>query len=300
MKHLVCCVLLLVVTRGGHTDPTSRVIVRLKEDTSLASMEAVAKEHGVADISLLKIINGFSCTVNAEAESWLQAHEAVLEVEKDDTVHLSDGDADSGSFKPDAKPTEEEKAFATYLSHFEVRRKEQTRAAEEIFQKEKFERRYQLTKTLVDEMMRTLRAAQRNLTSVELNEYPRFPYKNDTVFEPLLKVWENTAFFGDLLLRLPDIVHQMVDDHAVRMEVIEWSISMCLDSPLYIGPHQQQLKLMQQECGLVEADSNYVNPFRKAHMKREIERKIAEKAKSEALKVHTRRENRPRLSREGL
>ena len=61
----------------------------------------------------------------------------------------------------------------------------------------------QAVKVLLDEIFRTLRQAQTNLTDVDLAAIPALPTHNQTILDSLLSVWENTAFLGVLLLLLP-------------------------------------------------------------------------------------------------
>lgn len=42
------------------------------------------------------------------------------------------------------------------------------------------------------------------------------PVDDETTLANLLTVWENVAFFGDLVLRLPEIVHSQTDEHQAR------------------------------------------------------------------------------------
>lgn len=66
--------------------------------------------------------------------------------------------------------------------------------------------RYKMTKLLLDEVFSTLRAAQRNISDVDLAALPPFPLHNQSILHDLTVVWEKTALLGDLTLRLPDLV----------------------------------------------------------------------------------------------
>ena len=63
-----------------------------------------------------------------------------------------------------------------------------------------------MTKLLLDEVFSTLRAAQRNISDVDLAALPPFPLHNQSILHDLTVVWEKTALLGDLTLRLPDLV----------------------------------------------------------------------------------------------
>jgi hypothetical protein len=144
----------------------------------------------------------------------------------------------------------------------------QAGAAETIFAKPRYRERYEMTKLIVDQIYLTLRQSQRNLTNVDIDTLLAFTGKNETLMHALTKTWENTALLGDLVLRLPDVVHQMVDGHEVRMQVADWGIGVCERSVVFEGVHGQQLKLVRQELGLIgEPDPNYQNPFSEVNIR---------------------------------
>lgn len=57
---------------------------------------------------------------------------------------------------------------------------------------------------------------------------------------------ENTAFFGDVLLRLPRIVHYYFDQNSNWNLLIRWGISFCNQSGVFDqGPHSPILNLVR-------------------------------------------------------
>jgi hypothetical protein len=171
-------------------------------------------------------------------------------------------------------------AIKSYAMHFAVKRAEQVKLAEDLWAKPEWTVRYRLVKVALDELFRTLRRAQRNLTGVDLAALPAVPVANASILEHLVLTWENTALFGDLALRLPDIVHSLVDTHKVRMEVLAWALELCLASPAFPETHRRQLELTQQEMSLVAADPNYINPFRERDIDAAQVRSCASKQES--------------------
>lgn len=58
-------------------------------------------------------------------------------------------------------------------------------------------------------------------------------------------VVENTAFFGDVVLRFPKIVHHYFDRNSNWNSLIRWGISFCnLTGVFEQGPHSQVLGLV--------------------------------------------------------
>lgn len=58
-------------------------------------------------------------------------------------------------------------------------------------------------------------------------------------------VVENTAFFGDVVLRFPKIVHHYFDRNSNWNSLIRWGIGFCnLTGVFEQGPHSQVLQLV--------------------------------------------------------
>lgn len=57
---------------------------------------------------------------------------------------------------------------------------------------------------------------------------------------------ENTAFFGDVVLRFPRIVHHCFDHNSNWNLLIRWGISFCNQSGVFDqGPHSPILRLVR-------------------------------------------------------
>jgi hypothetical protein len=209
-------------------------------------------------------------------------------------------------------PSEEEDAGAgnnhtkvieKYKQYFTFKRKEQTNAAEQILAKTEYAYRYELTRKLVDEIFKTLRKAQRHLEAVvDLRRSDALQEDivlNVTTFDAAVSVWENTAFLGDLLLRLPNMVHQMIDGHLVRTQLVVWAVEASKASGVFVSPHHLQLDLILQELRLAaEIDPLYVNPFSEDELKKKEAAMLEERKKRKAKEQEQRRKEarRPRLS----
>lgn len=144
-------------------------------------------------------------------------------------------------------------------------------------------------------MFRTLRSSQRTLDSVDIQSLRPVPVEEPDVLDALLRVWENMAFFGDLILRLPDQVHTLLDGHTVRLGLVRWGIELCMSSPIYEEIHREQLELVLQETGLAEQqDPNYINPFSEAYIQEQQRKKLEEQNRQEQYMKKVLRKQRMR------
>ena len=147
-----------------------------------------------------------------------------------------------------------------------------------------------------------LKRSQKTLLRVEPELLDgRLPLNDDEALDALVRLWENTAFFADLILRMPDPVHAMYEGHTVRTELLRYAQDMSLRAPVFAGssPHRELLLLLQQETGMAEEpDPTYANPFREENVLAET-RKAQARAEEEARaakKLEKRRKLRkPRL-----
>ena len=73
------------------------------------------------------------------------------------------------------------------------------------------------------------------------------PWALIRVFSPAFsQVMENTAFFGDVVLRFPRIVHHYFDHNSNWNLLIRWGISFCNQSGVFDqGPHSPILNLVR-------------------------------------------------------
>uniref|UniRef100_A0AAA9TMD3 Coiled-coil domain containing 134 n=1 Tax=Bos taurus TaxID=9913 RepID=A0AAA9TMD3_BOVIN len=93
---------------------------------------------------------------------------------------------------------------------------------------------------------------------------PDGPFPQDEKLKDAFsQVVENTAFFGDVVLRFPRIVHHYFDHNSNWNLLIRWGISFCNQSGVFDqGPHSPILGLMAQELGISEKHSDFQNPFK--------------------------------------
>ena len=114
--------------------------------------------------------------------------------------------------------------------------------------------------------------------------------------ERLSLVLENVCLACDLLLRLPDPMHERLKANPDWEAVLKWGIHFASNSGFLDDNSMKLLSLGSQELGLVERDPAYVNPYR-------VEKKPVKKfedppppQKKERLKI----KKGPRLSNSEL
>ncbi|XP_064867004.1 coiled-coil domain-containing protein 134-like [Oncorhynchus nerka] len=86
---------------------------------------------------------------------------------------------------------------------------------------------------------------------------------DDKIKEAYSHVVENTAFFGDVALRFPRIVHHYYDRNPDWGGLLRWGLRFCNLTGVFTGgAHQHVLSLMSQELGIIEKSPAFTNPYR--------------------------------------
>ncbi|TWW69364.1 Coiled-coil domain-containing protein 134 [Takifugu flavidus] len=99
---------------------------------------------------------------------------------------------------------------------------------------------------------------------VAANMQPDDPFPmDDKIKEAYSHVVENTAFFGDVALRFPRIVHHYFDRNSEWGGLLRWGLHFCNQTGVLTGgAHQHVLTLMSQELGITEKTPDFMNPYR--------------------------------------
>lgn len=148
-----------------------------------------------------------------------------------------------------------------YKKMFEVKRREQLLALKNLVQLNDVHQQYQILDVMLKGLFKVLQDSRTVLQAADVLPDGPFP-QDEKLKDAFSQVLENTAFFGDVLLRLPRVVHYYFDQNSNWNLLIRWGISFCNQSGVFDqGPHSPILNLMAQELGISEKDPDFHNPF---------------------------------------
>ncbi|XP_063413972.1 coiled-coil domain-containing protein 134-like [Mytilus trossulus] len=163
-------------------------------------------------------------------------------------------------------------------------------------------RKYKLVNVMLQKLFLVLGEARQNLTQWGfVPGTDPFP-ENETVREAFSKVVENTAMFGDLVLRLPDVVHGVFDKNTEWNSLIGWCVWFSVESKVFDGGSEKLLNLMSQEINLIPKEDDYINPFTEENqkLKEKAMKEVLESAKSKGKLKSTKKKKEkkkgPRMS----
>lgn len=163
-------------------------------------------------------------------------------------------------------------------------------------------RKYKLVNVMLQKLFLVLSEAKQNLTQwgfvPGIDPFP----DNETVREAFSKVVENTAMFGDLVLRLPDVVHGLFDKNTEWNALMGWCVWFSAESKVFDGGSEKLLNLMSQEINLIPKEDDYINPFTEENQKlkeqamKDVLETAKSKTKSKSTKKKKEKKKGPRLS----
>ncbi|KAM6321189.1 meiosis inhibitor protein 1 [Aegotheles albertisi] len=190
-----------------------------------------------------------------------------------------------------------------YKKLFEVKRKDQMNALKNLIELNDVNQQYKIIDIMLKGLFKVLEDSRAVLIAADVPPDGPFP-QDEKIKDAYSHVVENTAFFGDVVLRFPKIVHHYFDRNSNWNSLIRWGIGFCnLTGVFEQGPHSQVLGLMAQELGISEKSPDYRNPFKTDHSEFFPSADTFQKALREEEKRRKKEEKRkeirkgPRISR---
>ncbi|KAM9638121.1 meiosis inhibitor protein 1-like isoform 2-T5 [Morphnus guianensis] len=207
-----------------------------------------------------------------------------------------------GSFA-DLEKQRVDSGLEIYKKLFEVKRKDQMNALKNLIELNDINQQYKIIDIMLKGLFKVLEDSRAVLIAADVPPDGPFP-QDEKIKDAYSHVVENTAFFGDVVLRFPKIVHHYFDRNSNWNSLIRWGIGFCnLTGVFEQGPHSQVLGLMAQELGISEKSPDYRNPFKTDHSEFFPSADTFQKALREEEKRRKKEEKRkeirkgPRISR---
>lgn len=194
-------------------------------------------------------------------------------------------------------------AFEIYKKLFEVKRKDQINALNNLIELNDVNQQYKIIDIMLKGLFKVLEDSRAVLIASGVQPDGPFP-EDEKIKDAYSHTVENSAFFGDVVLRFPKIVHHYFDRNSNWNNLIRWGIGFCNLSGIFNdGPHSQLLGLMAQELGISEKSPDYRNPFKTENMEFLSNTDAFQKALREEEKRRRKEEKRkeirkgPRITR---
>lgn len=222
---------------------------------------------------------------------------------------LKNDDTSEGSITQDTppKPPVTEGSHSSellYLKLFRQQRISHKEAVETLIALKDYQKQYKMIQMLINKMIKVL--TESRLTLMQDGFMPGDPVPNaehERTRDAFSNTLENTAFFGDLVLRFPDIMHDIMKRTKEGDLAVRWGVSFCQESSIYTDNEAKLLNLMSQELGIIDKSPDYINPYKqnvdKVNKKlKDYERKLGSDPSTAKKKEKKKKEKKrgPRMS----
>lgn len=152
----------------------------------------------------------------------------------------------------------EKLTFKKFVYH---RHSERLQAVKNVL-KLKYDKQYEILEKVLPTMFEVILDSRLILESSGYIPGEDWPL-NMTVRDAMAQTIENTLYFGEMVLRLPDITHRIMKKHKEWQILIQWSwffSKECL--PFLHEKLHEPINLMAQELGIVSKDPMFYNQFK--------------------------------------
>lgn len=123
----------------------------------------------------------------------------------------------------------------------------------------------------------------------------KFP-TDETTRDALANILENTAFMGDILLRMPDISQPILRSSGEWPVLYAWSLAFANQTQLLDNSTNKLIDLVSQELNLTLRHPDYINPYRKENEVKRKEEQLKENVVPKKKKKKLDIPRGPRLS----
>lgn len=143
---------------------------------------------------------------------------------------------------------------------FQLKHSDQIKAVKDLLAMGDFNKQLKIIQLMLEKMVQVMVPAK---VTLENNGYipgGEFPIV-DKAREALSLVVENTALFSEILLHLPDVVHNLLQKVSEK-SIFNWSIFFTNQTNLVDQKTRKLLTLAAVELELVPKPDNYINPYK--------------------------------------
>uniref|UniRef100_A0A4W6DN89 Coiled-coil domain containing 134 n=1 Tax=Lates calcarifer TaxID=8187 RepID=A0A4W6DN89_LATCA len=155
--------------------------------------------------------------------------------------------ASLSSADPDMHRPRHDSNLEIYKRLFETKRKDQLNALKNLVELNDINQQYKIIDIMLKGLFKVLEDSRQILVAANMQPDDPFPM-DDKIKEAYSHVVENTAFFGDVALRFPRIVHHYYDRNADWGGLLRWGLNFCNQTGVFTGgAHQHVLTLVRPD-----------------------------------------------------
>ncbi|KAI2801540.1 hypothetical protein BLOT_011094 [Blomia tropicalis] len=182
-------------------------------------------------------------------------------------------------------------------SYFAVKRKEHLDAVQTLLKFQRYEQKFEMMKKIFEKIFETIESSRANVENSNYVIGEELPQKSESI-QHILFILDNCAFFGNLVLKLPDISKQLLKLETRWTEQYKWCFSFAINSNIIDKQSSVMFNLAAQQLNLIPRNEDFVNPYEE----KTIKQKKLKKANSGTIdtktkNTQTKKSKGPRMSK---
>lgn len=199
--------------------------------------------------------------------------------------------------KPNSVPTGAFTKKEDIEIYFAAKRKQHLDAVQTLMTLKRYEQKHEMIRRIFEKIFDVViesRAKVENSDYILGDALPQ-----SAIVEDILQILDNCAFFGNLVLKFPDITKRLLKDNNQWVEMYKWGFTFSISSNLLDQISLKMFNLTAQQLELIPKSEDFVNPYEESHQKKL--RKSFTKPMNNNNKTRKKKiERGPRLSKSEL
>ncbi|XP_063983012.1 coiled-coil domain-containing protein 134-like [Diachasmimorpha longicaudata] len=150
---------------------------------------------------------------------------------------------------------------------FITKRRQHHSAIKNLKKLDSYERKYEMISIIMKNVIEIIETQRSTLEAIKegLKENRTLSYVPHEMRDALTSVLENTAFLGDIVLQVPDIMHRILKKNLNWEIQMHWSLNFVNETRFLIDEATGgMLDLAFQELNITQRSPNYSNPYASA------------------------------------
>lgn len=143
--------------------------------------------------------------------------------------------------------------------YFAVKRKQHLEAVQTLLKFQRYEQKYEMLSRIFDKIFEVLEISRPKVENSEYILGGDLP--SGSVTENILMVLDNCAFFGNLILKLPDISDRILKDNNQWVDLYKWCFTFSTEANLVDDMSLKMFNIAAQQLNLLPREKDFVNPY---------------------------------------
>lgn len=144
-------------------------------------------------------------------------------------------------------------------TYFSVKRKQHLEAVQTLLKFQKYEQKHEMLRRIFEKIFDVIQSSRVKIENSDYVLGEDLP-KNE-VIEHVLYILDNCGFFGNLVLKLPDISDRLLKANNQWVDSYKWCFTFSISSNLVDEISLKMFNLAAQQLNLIPKSEDFTNPY---------------------------------------